>query len=47
MFSGKIEPVRLLLEYGARIDIKDKDGLTPVDLAEQLQNNEILKILKK
>jgi len=47
VFSGKIEPVRLLLKYGARIDIKDKDGLTPVYLAEQLQNNEILKILKK
>ena len=31
--SGRIEVVRYLLEHGARVDIKDDTGKTPIDAA--------------
>lgn len=37
----------LLLSAGARLDIKDKDGKTPLDLAREAHNTKLIQILQK
>jgi ankyrin repeat protein len=44
--SKKPEIVKLLLERGAKIDVKDDQGNSPLSFAEKL-NPEIYKILKE
>lgn len=39
--------VQLLLDAGAKKDIKDYQGKTPLDLAHELRNDDIVNILKK
>ena len=43
--SGNLEICRGLLKAGASLKLKDEVGLTPLTLAQQLENPEILKIL--
>lgn len=40
--SNKIELVELLLNHGAKIDIEDKEGNTPISLAHDLHQNNIV-----
>jgi ankyrin repeat protein len=35
--SRQIEDIRLLLGYGARLDVRDKNGRTPLEYAQELQ----------
>lgn len=44
--DGDIRMVQLLLEYGARVDIKDDQGLTTVQVAEKMQHSKIIELLK-
>jgi ankyrin repeat protein len=39
--------VRLLLDHGARSDLKDSLGRTPYDRAKLMNQTEVLVILKK
>lgn len=36
---------RLLVSHGARTDLKDKDGDTPLALAQRKQNAELISLL--
>lgn len=45
--SNKIELVELLLNHGAKIDIEDKEGNTPISLAHDLHQNNIVELLIK
>lgn len=38
--------VRLLLEHGAEVKLQDKSGMTALDLAKQLGNQEVFKLLQ-
>ena len=44
--ADKLEIVKLLLKKGARPDIKNKEGITPIDFAGKLGTPEILAALK-
>ncbi|BCR84642.1 ankyrin repeat domain-containing protein [Aspergillus chevalieri] len=44
--NGDIRMVQLLLEYGARVDVKDDQGLTTVQVAEKMQHSKIIELLK-
>lgn len=44
--DGNIRMVQLLLEYGARVDVKNDRGLTTVQVAEDMQHSEIIELLK-
>ena len=37
-FSGNCEVVRALIELGAKVDVKNKDGKTPRELADEISN---------
>lgn len=43
--SGRIEIVRLLVERGASIEVRDNQGRTPMDVASGEQRDEIVKLL--
>jgi ankyrin repeat protein len=42
---GRIEIVRVLVEYGASVEVKDSEGWTPLDVASGEQRDEIIKLL--
>ena len=42
---GWLEAMRLLLSYGARVDEKDRDGMTPFQVAASKRYDEITKLL--
>lgn len=44
--SGNKEVVELLLKHGAKVDIKSRDGVGPVDIAKQLNKPEIVRLLE-
>jgi ankyrin repeat protein len=39
--AGRLDVVKLLIENGAKIDIKDKKGYNPLRIAKKLDNMEI------
>ena len=41
----KVDTIKLLIEYGANLDIKNKDNKTALMLASELNNYEIVKLL--
>ncbi|KAH9988745.1 hypothetical protein BJV77DRAFT_1020368 [Russula vinacea] len=43
--SGRIEIARLLVEYGASVEVQDIMGETPLDVASGEQRNEMIKLL--
>ena len=43
--SGRIEIARLLLEHGASVEVKDKYGRTPLDVASGERREEMTKLL--
>jgi ankyrin repeat protein len=43
--SGKV--IRLLLSRGAKVNIEDEDGKTPLDLAREKRDREIIALLEK
>lgn len=45
--SDKIELIELLLNHGAKIDIEDKEGNTPISLAHDLNKSNIVELLLK
>ena len=47
VISRDMVKVRILIEYGADVSIKDKWGSSALDWARQLARGEILRILKK
>ncbi len=47
VLSNNLSMTRLLIHNGARTDIKDRHGKTPVDYWESGQNIEILRLLMK
>ena len=44
--NGDTRMVQLLLEYGARVDVKDDQGLTTVQVAEKMQHSKMIELLK-
>ncbi|KAK4695744.1 hypothetical protein P7C70_g8495, partial [Phenoliferia sp. Uapishka_3] len=44
-FAGSVEGVKLLLKYGARCDVRAKDGATPVDCARIVGAHDVVNIL--
>ena len=47
VWHGHLEAVQVLLETGARIDIRGHDGKTPRDLANEYRYVKIAKLLSK
>ena len=45
--KGHIEIVKLLLDHGADINAKDKDGKTALDLARENNKEKIVEYLKQ
>ncbi|MDF2578051.1 MAG: ankX 6 [Chlamydiales bacterium] len=43
--SGSVRLIEFLLEYGATVDIKDKQGRTPLAIAKQKQRGELFSLL--
>lgn len=43
----KVEVVRFLISEGASLDIKDTNGLTPLEFAQTLKQQEIIQALEK
>ena len=43
--SGRIELVRLLVEHGANVEVRDNQGRTPMDVASGEKRDEIVKLL--
>jgi ankyrin repeat protein len=44
---GRIDIVRLFLEHGASVEVKNGAGKTPLDVAEQKGHYEIVKLLSE
>jgi len=44
---GHPEVVALLLKYRARLDIRDKNGMTPLQQAENFKRREIVTLIKQ
>ena len=44
---GQVDAVKLLLEYGANMDIQNNDGNTAIMLASEAGNNDVVKLLLK
>jgi ankyrin repeat protein len=42
---GRIEIARVLLEFGASVDVGDKRGRTPLDVASEEGHDEIIQLL--
>jgi ankyrin repeat protein len=47
VWANNVAGARLLIERGARLDIRAKDGLTPLEKAEKEGKTEIAALLKK
>ncbi|HEY4309164.1 MAG TPA: ankyrin repeat domain-containing protein [Pirellulales bacterium] len=45
--NGATEIVRVLLDSGANTNVAESTGFTPIDLAHQLGNHELIALLKK
>lgn len=45
--SGDVEIVKILIQNGAKINVKDVDGDTPLEIAEVLGHTEVARILEK
>ena len=45
--QGNVEVVRLLLEYGGLVDIKDEEGDTPLDVAKKEGREEVVEVLQE
>jgi ankyrin repeat protein len=45
--KGRAGVVAVLLKYHARLDIKNKNGMTPMQQAEHLQNREIVNLINQ
>jgi ankyrin repeat protein len=43
--GGRIKVIRLLIEYGASVEVQDNDGRTPLDVMSEEQREEIIKLL--
>eukprot|EP00928_Gymnodinium_smaydae_P083784 TRINITY_DN67021_c0_g1_i1.p1 TRINITY_DN67021_c0_g1~~TRINITY_DN67021_c0_g1_i1.p1 ORF type:complete len:275 (+),score=33.40 TRINITY_DN67021_c0_g1_i1:105-827(+) len=43
---GKLEVVRTLLHFGANVDVRDKDGFTPADIARWKRNHAVEQLLQ-
>ena len=41
-----IRMIQLLLEYGSSVDVKNDQGLTTVQVAEEMQHSKIVELLK-
>jgi ankyrin repeat protein len=46
VLSKNVELVKILIENGAKKDVKEQSGKTPRDYAIQSKNEEILKLFK-
>jgi len=46
VYDGKPELIKFLLEHGADTGIKDGEGKTPLDMAEEMELGEIIELLK-
>ena len=44
--GNSVEVARLLIKAGADVAARNKDGNTPLDLATQRENQEMIKLLK-
>ena len=44
---GHTNALRVLLKHGARVDLRDKKGKRPIDLARTKRYKDIVEILKK
>ncbi|MDM8335627.1 ankyrin repeat domain-containing protein [Wolbachia pipientis] len=44
-YDGHLDKVKYLVEEGANFEIKDKSGKSPLDLATDKQNNEVVGFL--
>ena len=44
-YKGQIIVVKLLIEKGAKLNLKAVDGLTPRQLADKYQNNSVVEYL--
>jgi ankyrin repeat protein len=47
VMANNAEAAKVLLKYGARRDIKGKDGLTPLEKAKKENKTELIKILSR
>jgi ankyrin repeat protein len=45
--KGRVGVVAVLLKYHARLDIKNRNGMTPMQQAEHLQNREIANLINQ
>lgn len=45
IYKNNFEIIKLLLDYGADPNLKDKKGNTPIDIAIENESNEIIKLL--
>ena len=45
-FEHNIEIVQLLLKRGARVDMKDKDGVTALKMAKELHRDQVVALLE-
>ncbi|HYQ70724.1 MAG TPA: ankyrin repeat domain-containing protein [Gammaproteobacteria bacterium] len=45
--KGRVDVVGVLLKYRARLDIKNRTGMTPLQQAEYLQNHEIANLINQ
>lgn len=46
-FSGKLEAVKVLVEYGAKIDARDESQQTPEDVARRFNHDDVYKYMKE
>ena len=46
-YYGYLEICSLLIEHGAILDLKNKNGQTPIEIAEEKKQSEIIKLLKE
>ena len=42
-----VEIVRLLIEHGANVEVKDNEGRTPLDVASGKQRERIVEVLSE
>ena len=47
IMCGNPKSVRVLLEYGADVNAKDKDGMTALNRAMKMRNHALALLLKK
>lgn len=47
IFANHVRCVRILLDFGADINLSDKEGISPLILAQKLNRSDALQELKK